>query len=102
VVVSRSDDYSQRHTALNLCIERNTAQVPADGWFYVILDGEQVGRYRSLSAAQRAWQEVIEASGWQPPQREELSTEEKLRRDKEARDRSDYFEYWKSGRRHSW
>jgi hypothetical protein len=94
--------YSQRLPELQLSIEQNSANVPQDNCFYILRAGEQLGRYRSLTAARKEWQTIIEESGWKPAQRGELTAQEKLRREKLARDRSDYFEYWNSGRRHSW
>src|SRR5262249_40211342 len=70
--------YIQRLPALGLSIQKNTPEVAPDGRFYLLRDGEVLGRYRSLPAAKNAWQEVLDAAGWQPPNRTELSAEEKL------------------------
>src|SRR5207248_3072127 len=83
--------YRQHLPALDLAIERNTEKVPGDGWYYVLRKGEALGRYRGLKAAKAAWQAELDAEGWVPPQRPDLSAEEKLRRDKLERERADYF-----------
>jgi len=59
--------YTQRLPALGLSIERLTAAVPADGFFYLMRTGERVGRFRSLASAQEAWREVVRLEGWSPP-----------------------------------
>lgn len=87
---------------MDLAILQNAEGVPQDGWFHLMRGSEHLGRYRSLKQAKAAWDQIIAESGWEPPKTEELTPEEKLQRDKVARERADYFEYWNSGRRHSW
>lgn len=62
--------YKQVLPALKLSLERGTDAVPADGAWYLIRDGIQIGRYRTLSAAQDVWRDVVHASGWKPPKRQ--------------------------------
>jgi hypothetical protein len=97
-----SPSYVQRLPALGLAILQNTGDVPHDGWFYLVRADVVLGRYRYLKAAKAAWDQVLAESGWTPPPKSRLSPEEVLKREKVARDRADYFEYWNSGRRHSW
>jgi hypothetical protein len=94
--------YSQRLPALALVLERNTDKVPADGYFYLLRDGAEIGKYRSLKAAKAAWDQTLEEAGWEPPPARKPSPEEMLRKEKLAQEKSTYFEYWNSGRRHSW
>ena len=68
--MSKSAPYRQHLPGLALSIERNTDAVPDDGGWYLLRDGVQVGRYRSLRAAQQAWGVIIQDSGWQPKSRE--------------------------------
>lgn len=67
--VSR-EPYRQVLPELKLSIERFTDGVPNDGAWYLLSAGRQIGRYRSLRAAQEAWRAVIRESGWQRPRRE--------------------------------
>jgi hypothetical protein len=67
-VVSQ-EPYRQVLPDLELSIERFTEAVPPDGAWYLLRGGEQLGRYRSLKAAQEAWREVIQQSGWKPKPR---------------------------------
>ena len=78
--------YVQRLPALNLSIEQGTDDVPADNFFYLQRGGETLGRYRSLKQAQAAWDAELAASGWSPPPRNQLSSEEMMARDKAAKD----------------
>jgi hypothetical protein len=58
--------YRQHLPALGLSIERLTPGVPPDGGWYLLRDGEELGRFRSLKAAQAEWDVVVANSGWQP------------------------------------
>ena len=60
------EPYLQALPALALSIERFTERVPPDGLWYVLKDGDEVGRFRTLKAAQEAWREVIRQSDWKP------------------------------------
>lgn len=62
--------YRQYLPDLDLSIERYTDAVPDDGRWYLIRDGKQLGRFRSLKAAQDAWKKVVRDSGWRPKGRE--------------------------------
>jgi hypothetical protein len=97
-----SKRYVQRLPVLGLSIERHTEAVPNDAWWYLLRDGEIVGRYRTLKAAQTAWSAFVEASGWKPPPRPDRTPAEILAEEKRARDRDARNEYWHSGRRHAW
>jgi hypothetical protein len=91
---SRSDVYTQRLPALDLAIERNTPAVPTDGQFYVVRDGEILGRFRSLKAAKARWDAEIATSGWRPPEAPTLTPDEMRARDKAARERQEKAEHW--------
>jgi hypothetical protein len=99
----RSDQkpYSQRLPEVGLSIERYTESVPDDGRWYLLRDGEQLGSYRSIKAAQAAWQAVLSDIGWTSTPRK-VDGKEALEREKWAKDRDARMEYWHSGRRHSW
>jgi hypothetical protein len=84
-----------RLPALGLSLQRYTADVPDDGYWYLLRGDEQLGRHRTEKAGRAAWQEYIAGSGWEPPQRE-LDPAEALQRDISAREHARYVEYWSS------
>lgn len=88
--------YVQRLEGLDLSIERATHRTPDDQRYHVLRGATVVGSFRSLGAAQRSFRELRDASGWEPTPREELSPDERLRREKAAKDRLDYLDYWGS------
>lgn len=83
-----ADQYVQRLPALGLSIERNTPVVPAAGYFYLLRDGAVLTRARSLKAAQDAWRDVVEASGWTPPKTQDRTPEAMLAAERAAREGS--------------
>jgi hypothetical protein len=82
--------YRQHLPDLDLSIERYTDAVPSDGAWYLLRGGEQLGRYRSLKAAQEAWKHVLRESGWTPKAREVDAAAARRREQKErwARNRA--------------
>jgi hypothetical protein len=65
-----ADQYRQVLPDLELSIERHTENVPPDGHWYLLRRGETMGCFRSLKAAQAAWNEIVSESGWKPKTRE--------------------------------
>jgi hypothetical protein len=63
------DPYSQILPDLGLSLERFTESVPADGQWHLLRHGQEVGRFRSLKAAQEAWRNIVRESGWKPKPR---------------------------------
>lgn len=61
--------YRQTLPALGLSIERYTPNVSDDGAWYLRRGGLEIGRFRSLKAAQEAWAQIVAESGWTPPKR---------------------------------
>ncbi len=59
--------YRQSIPAIGLSLERATANVPNDGWFYVLLRGEIKGRFRTKAAAVTAYRALVDESGYKPP-----------------------------------
>jgi hypothetical protein len=94
VPTPRPDVYAQRLPALGLAIERNTPSVPSDGYFYVMRDSAELGRFRSLKAAKARWDAEIANSGWKPAEGRSLTPAEMLARDKAARERQEKAEHW--------
>src|SRR3972149_8625332 len=58
--------YRQAIPAIGLSLERATDRVPKDGFFYVLLDGEIKGRFRTKSKALSLYRALLEQSGHQP------------------------------------
>lgn len=55
---------------LELSIERNTANIPADGLYYVVKAGNVLGKYRSLKKAEEVFQAMVKESGHKPETQE--------------------------------
>lgn len=51
--------YRQYVKHANLAIERYTERVPNDGKYHVLLKGEIVGTYKTLTAAQGKYNEIL-------------------------------------------
>ena len=64
------EPYRQVLPDLALSIERYTPDVPDDGGWYLLRAGEQLGRYKTLKAAQVAWKGVVQETGWTPRERQ--------------------------------
>jgi len=92
------DSYKQSIQAIGVSVERLTAHVPADGWFYVLQQGQVQGRYRTLKAAQIHYRELVNASGWSPPPVEKRRADPSV----EAVERymDELTEYWGSSHGH--
>ena len=58
--------YRQAILAIGLSLERATDRVPKDGFFYVLLDGEIKGRFRTKSKALSLYRALLEQSGHKP------------------------------------
>jgi len=92
--MAKEKPYSQRLPAIDLVLEKHTANVPDDGHYYLNRDGEQLGRFRTLKAAQEAWAQAVADSGWQPEPREQLDPRELLIREADMREAERFKEYW--------
>jgi hypothetical protein len=76
--------FRQHLPELDLSIERYTEAVSGDGAWYLVRSGEQLGRYRSLKEAKLAWHQVLQESGWSPPE-QDVDPKAVLRRESLAR-----------------
>ena len=56
--------------------------------------GKQLGRFKTLNAARRAWAGVVESSDWSPPDRPRLTPEEMVARDKAQVEAVQQAEHW--------
>jgi hypothetical protein len=86
--------FVQRLEGLDLSIEKATERTPDRHRYHVFLEETLVDSFRGLPAAQERFRKLRDESGWKPPDREQLTAEEKLRRQQAAKDRLDYLEYW--------
>jgi hypothetical protein len=68
--MSRREPYRQHLPALDLSIERFTEAVPHDGRWYLLRAGDELGSFRTLNEAKRAWADVLDQAGWKPPERQ--------------------------------
>jgi hypothetical protein len=74
--------YRQSLPDHNLSIEQDTDAVPSDGFYYVIQNGVQQGRYRSLAQAQKRYTEIKKTLDIkQPPERKPVSSTEAWERE---------------------
>jgi hypothetical protein len=94
-----ADPFIQRIDGLDLTIEQATERTPDKSKFHVYSDGELVGSHKTLGAAQKQFKELRDASGWTPPQKEDLSPQEMLVREREMHQRLAHLEYWSTSHR---
>ena len=84
---------------LGACLVKSLYELPTwspdETRFHVILRGELVQSFRTLGPAQETFRRLRDESGWEVPTQKELSAEERIRREQQARDRLGYFEYWR-------
>lgn len=53
--MKKDEPYRQYIPTGELSLERNTENVPNDGWFYVVRSGAIVGRFKSFKQAQQEY-----------------------------------------------
>lgn len=95
------EPYKQMLPGLDLTIEKATERTPDSRDYHVILGGRIVASHRRLPAAQEVFRRLRDESGWTPPERVELSPEEKLVRDRELTQRTAHLEYWSQAHKFS-
>ena len=88
--------FRQKVPAIGLSLERNTPEVPIDGWYYVVLRCQIQGRYRQKGQAQKVYSRLLEESGYKP---EVAKTEEK--NETVERYLDDLEAYWLDSHKHS-
>lgn len=71
-----AEPYIKWFPALDLEIRYETAGVPADGEYYVLVGGEVTGAFLRLRKAQERYKRYVDESGWRPPRKGELSPED--------------------------
>lgn len=76
--------YRQTLEGHDLSVEEGTPSVPADGRYYVLFEGEVVGRFRSLAKALERYREIKKDLDLPNVAQSPLSPEELRRREMEA------------------
>lgn len=66
---SGADPYTRTHPS-GISVRHATDDLPSDGLWRLFKDGTEIGNYRSLGAAMRAYRVAVDASGWIPEVRE--------------------------------
>lgn len=61
-----TDQYVRQHPA-GVAIKKGTDDVPADGRFHLIQNGEPVAAFKRLVAATTAYKEAVARTGWRRP-----------------------------------
>lgn len=88
------DNYIQRLPDLDLAIERAAERTPDSSRYHLFRGDEVVGSFRRLPEAQARFRELRDESGWKPPGAVARDPEERLQREREARERSNQAEHW--------
>ena len=60
--------YRRSIPAIGLSLERGTPNVREDGYFYVLVEGEVRGRFRTMREAEAMYKELLKESGYKPPE----------------------------------
>lgn len=58
--MKKDEPYRQYVPGTGLSLERNTDTIPKDGWFYVMQNGEVIGRFKTLKHAQQEYVAIRE------------------------------------------
>jgi hypothetical protein len=93
------EPFVQRIAGLDLTIEQATDRTPTKSGFHVFHNGELVGSHKKLQEAQIQFKKLRNESGWTPPEKPDLTSEEMLIREREAHQRIAHLEYWSSSHR---
>ncbi|MFN8533619.1 MAG: hypothetical protein U0556_08740 [Dehalococcoidia bacterium] len=89
-------EFSQGIPSIDLWVKRATADVPNDGRYHVVQHGGIVASFRQKAAALAKYQALRAESGYMPPQKNDPTRDEMLRREDIARDLDRGFDYWNS------
>jgi len=77
--------------SLGLSLEQYTENVPHDGGFYLLLNGEIIASFKTPKTAMKAFEEKRDELGFTPPEKTEELTPEQLIQQERV-----YMEYWRS------
>jgi hypothetical protein len=59
--------YRQSIPAIQLSLEKQTPEVPNDGCYYVVSQGQIKGRFRQKRQAHELYNQILKDSGYSPP-----------------------------------
>src|SRR5687767_8950704 len=69
--------FRRSHADASISLEEGTESVPRDGWYYVLKNGEVVGRYKNLKKATEVYVRLLDEEGVsQKPEERQLTEEE--------------------------
>jgi len=91
--------YRQTMPGSGVSIERFTALVPPDGYYYVLKAGSVEGRFRSLRQAQTKYKELLDTSGYKPVAQNEGKTDPAQETVERYMDQLDA--YWTDSHKHT-
>ena len=60
------DQYTRQHPA-GVAIKKGTGDVPNDGRYHLVQDGQLVAAFKRLVAATTAYNEAVARTGWRQP-----------------------------------
>ena len=90
--------YRQAIPAVGLSLERATDRVPKDGFFYVLLDGDIKGRFRTKSKALSLYTALLAQSGHKP---QPVQISVNAARENVERYLDEVEAYWSDSHRHT-
>jgi predicted DNA-binding protein len=93
------ESYKQSVPAIGVSLERGTANVPRDGYFYVLVNGEIRGRFRGMRRALAFYKSLLEQSGYTPPSTERAKADPA--REAVERYMDELEAYWGESHRHT-
>lgn len=93
------ESYRQSIPAIELSLECHTRAVPQDGYYYVLMKGQIEGRFRTMKQALTKYRELLDASGYAPPPKDQET------RDSPPQEVERYMDqlegYWTESHKHS-
>ena len=92
------ESYRQSIPAIGLSLERGTADIPKDVYFYVLLNGAIKGRFRTMKQALALYKSLLEESGYTPPR---VDTKGDPAHEAVERYMDELEAYWTDSHRHS-
>lgn len=91
----RIDPYIQRLPDFDIALEQATERTPDRAGYHVFVGDRLVGSFRRMKDAQAAFRKAALEAGWRP-RATETDPSKIIEREREARDRAAYEDYWGS------
>ena len=89
------DPYVQRLPDFDIALEQATERTPDKAGYHIFVGDRLVGSFRRMKDAQAAFRRAAAEAGWEP-RATERDPLEMLARERAARDRAAYEDYWDS------